>query len=85
MIIALISAKNREDLEKLLKRIQDILYVDYKVYKSFVPYAEYEKLREKVYIEYKDKEKFTETGVETYLYLRQSEVERYRKYIIKDE
>lgn len=80
-----ISARNEEDLDKLLNKIQEILFKDFKIYRSFVPYTDLDIIRDKVYIQYKDREKFTETGVETYLYLKNSELEKYRKYIIDGE
>lgn len=80
-----ISAQKEEDLTRLLNKIQEILFKDYKVYKSFVSYSEYEKIRNKIYMKYKEDEKFTEDGVETYLYLKDSELEKYRKYITDDK
>ncbi|WP_282926542.1 GTPase HflX [Helcococcus kunzii] len=80
-----ISARKEEDLDKLLNKIQEILFKDFKIYRSFVPYTDLDIIRDKVYIQYKDREKFTETGVETYLYLKNSELEKYRKYIIDGE
>ncbi|EHR33993.1 GTPase HflX [Helcococcus kunzii] len=80
-----ISARKEEDLDKLLNKIQEILFKDFKIYRSFVPYTDLDIIRDKVYIQYKDREKFTETGVETYLYLNNSELEKYRKYIIDGE
>lgn len=80
-----ISARKEGDLGKLLNIIQEILFKDFKIYRSFVPYTDLDIIRDKVYIQYKDKEKFTETGVETYLYLNNSELEKYRKHIIDGE
>lgn len=80
-----ISAQKEDDLTRLLNKIQEILFKDYKVYKSFVSYSEYEKIRNKIYMKYKEDEKFTEDGVETYLYLKDSELEKYRKYITDDK
>ncbi len=78
-----ISAKDSKDIQKLVNKIQSLLFKNYEYYKVNIPYSEYDKVKDLIAIELKDKQEFNETGVITYLYIPKNEVVKYSKYLIE--
>lgn len=78
-----ISAKDSKDIQKLVNKIQSLLFKNYEYYKVSIPYSEYDKVKDLIAIELKDKQEFNETGVITYLYIPKNEVVKYSKYLIE--
>lgn len=79
-----ISAYNDEDIDKLVEEIQKLLFEDYNSYKVLLPYNDYDKFYEYIDIEKKDEEKFRGDGVETHIYIKDKQMEKFRKYFINE-
>lgn len=78
-----ISAKDPKDITRLINKIQSLLFKGYEYYKVNIPYSEYDKVKDSIAIELKDKQEFSETGVTTYLYIPENEISKYNKYLVK--
>lgn len=78
-----ISAKDPKDITRLINKIQSLLFKGYEYYKVNIPYSEYDKVKDSIAIELKDKQEFSETGVTTYLYIPENEILKYNKYLVK--
>lgn len=79
-----ISAKDPNDIKRLVNKIQSLLFEDYDYYKANIPYSEYDNVRDLLAYELKDKQEFSETGVTTYLYLPKNEFIKYSKYVVEE-
>lgn len=80
-----ISAKNPEDIDRLVEYIENILYKDYILYKVHVSYSNYEKIRNLVPISIKDSEEYLDDGINTFIYTMKDDIEKYGKYLISYE
>lgn len=78
------SAYNDKDIERFVDKIQDIVFEEYNTHKVLLPYSDYDKFFEYIDIEKKDEEKFEEEGVKTHIYIKDNQVEKFRKYFINE-
>lgn len=78
------SAYNDKDIERFVDKIQDIVFEEYNTHKVLLPYSDYDKFFEYIDIEKKNEEKFEEEGVKTHIYIKDNQVEKFRKYFINE-
>ena len=79
-----ISAFDDNDIDNLVKKIEEILFNDFKYYKALIPYSEYDKFFELIPKE-NNEEQYLEEGIITKLYLDLNKKEKFRRYIIDVE
>lgn len=77
-----ISAYEKEDIDKLMKKIENLLFEDFDYYKVKLPYHLYDELNNMISNNKKYQQEFLEDGVLTYLYLSKQDIEKYRKYLV---
>ncbi|MFM1563247.1 GTPase HflX [Helcococcus ovis] len=79
-----ISAMDENDIERLIKKIENLLFGDYSIYEVFVSYSDYDKIKKLVPFSLKKDEKFEADGIKTYLLLDDNMKIKYRKFIKKE-
>lgn len=80
-----ISAKDDKDIEFLVEKIENIVFNDYISLDVFVKYTEYDKIRKLVLTRDLRNEKYLEEGIQTTIYLKKDDIDKYREYIEYDK
>ena len=77
------SAKKDEDIEKLLDYIEEILFENFSLYKTFTSYKDYELIRSLVPSNMHDKEEYVENGIFSFIYIDNKDKEKYMRFIVE--
>lgn len=78
-----ISALDEKDISLLSKKIEEMLYGEYKIIKVLLSYKEYHNFEKHIPESYKSNEEYRNDGIVTYLYIKKTEIKYFKDYIIE--